>query len=223
MTRFQKNTPYRLEALTPVTKLAVLPVGFAVPAKMPVNNIQEMMEWVRKNPNKASYGTFGAGSSAHIMGETLNKAAGANMLHAPFRGEAPALAALLGDQITAMFGATGTLAEQVKAGRLKVLAVALPQRLEVFPEVPTFAEAGFPGVNQPGWYGAFVPRATPANLVEELNAVFVRTLRKPQVIQKIADYGFRADPVSTEAFGPCIAKEQDVWSKTIAATGISLD
>jgi tripartite-type tricarboxylate transporter receptor subunit TctC len=219
----QKNTPYRLEALAPVSKLAVLPVGFAVPAKMPVNNIQEMMEWVRRNPDKASYGTFGAGSSAHIMGETLNKAAGAAMLHAPFRGEAPALAALLGDQITAMFGATGTLAEQVKAGRLKVLAVALPKRLEVFPDVPTFAEAGFPAVNQPGWYGAFVPKATPAPLRNEFNDVFVRTLKKPEVIQKIADYGFLADPVPTDEFVPFVAKENDAWSKLITAAGVSLD
>lgn len=219
----QKKTPYRLEALAPVAKLADLPVGFAVSADLPVKNLSEFVEWSRRHPKDVSYGTFGAGSSAHIMGEMLNKSAGVEMLHVPFKGEAPALAALLGKQVTAIFGATGTLAQQVKAGRLKILAVALPQRLEGFPEVQTFAEAGFPAVNQPGWLGAFVPAAVPIKVREDLNEQLMRVLKRPEIEKAFSDQGFVVAPMPTKEFSPFIGRENAVWTKAIALSGVTLD
>jgi tripartite-type tricarboxylate transporter receptor subunit TctC len=151
-----KTPPYSLQELTPVSVVAMLPNGFAVGKNVPANTVQQFVEWARAQKNGVDYGSSGAGSS----GGTLAQAAGVNLIHVPFKGEALGIQAVVGGHMAAMFGATGSLATQAKAGHMKLLAVALPNRLKDYPEVSTFAEAGYPNVNLSGWSIAAVPRHT---------------------------------------------------------------
>src|SRR5690606_9540831 len=126
-----------VQQLAPVALVAMLPNGFAVGKHVPANTVQQFLDWAKTQEKGVDYGSSGAGSSGNIMGGTLAQAAGVNLVHIGFKGEAPAIQAVLGGQMAAVFGATGTLAVQAKAGNLKLLAVALPNRLKDYPDVPT--------------------------------------------------------------------------------------
>lgn len=144
-----KTPTYKVDDLAPVSLVAMLPNGFAIGKDVPAANLEQFVQWARQQPKGVTYGSSGAGSSGNIMGGTLAKLAGLDMLHVPFKGEAPVIQALLGGEIQGAMAAPGSLAVHAKTGSIKLLAVALPNRLRDYPDVPTFGELGYPAVNPP--------------------------------------------------------------------------
>jgi tripartite-type tricarboxylate transporter receptor subunit TctC len=218
-----KAAPYSLAEFTPVSLVAMLPNGFAVAKDVPAANVQQFVEWARKQPGGVDYGTAGAGSSGNIMGGTLAQSANVKFVHVPFKGEAPAIQAVVGGQLRAMFGATGSLATQAKAGNMKLLAVALPNRLRDYPDVPTFAEAGFPNVNLSGWSVAVVPAGTPKGIVDKLSAEITRIVRLPDVSARILGFGFQPEGGGSESARRFVDDEMVRWGAAIKASGVTIE
>lgn len=218
-----KSPSFNVKDLTPVVLVAMLPNGFAVGKDVPANNLTEFVEWARTRPAGVDYGSSGAGSSGNIMGGTLASAAKIQMLHVPFKGEAPATQAVMGGQVSAVMGAPGSLAVQAKAGTLKLLAVALPTRLKEFPDVPTFAEAGYPAVNLSGWSLAVLPVGTPKPIADKLAAEITRIVRLPDISARISALGFLAEGGTPGAARQFFDTEWVRWDAAIKASKVTLE
>jgi tripartite-type tricarboxylate transporter receptor subunit TctC len=214
---------YKVEELAPVSLTAYLPNGFAVGATVPVTTLAGFIDYAKANRGKLSYGSSGSGSSGHIMGEALKRNAQIDMVHAPFKGESPAILAVLGGDITAAFGAPGTQAEYAKAGKVRLLAVAAPRRLRDFPNVATFTELGFPNVDLPGWSGVLMPAGTPKAILDRFAAEWVRVVQQPDIASRIFGFGFEPVGSTPEVFRQFIKTENDKWSAAIKGSNITLE
>ena len=224
LTSLMSKTPgYTLQELTPISLVAMLPNGFAVAKHVPADNLKQFIEWSRTQKSGVDYGTSGPGSSANILGSMFAQQAGIDMVHVPFKGEAPAVQAALGGQLAVVIGATGTLAAQAKANNMKVLAVALPNRLKDFPDVPTFSELGFPAVSLSGWSVMALPAGTPKPIVDRLSAEITRIVQTPDVSARIFAYGFQPEGGTPEAARKFVQDESARWSAAIKATGVTME
>ncbi|HEY4069562.1 MAG TPA: tripartite tricarboxylate transporter substrate binding protein [Burkholderiaceae bacterium] len=220
---YKAASAFSPKALTPFVVVAMLPNGFAVGKDVPVNSVAQFIEWARKQPNGVDYGSSGAGSSGNIMGGTLASAAGIQMLHVPFKGEAPATQALIGGQIKAVMAAPGSLVAQGKGGALKVLAVALPSRLKEYPDIPTFAEAGYPNVNLSGWSMGILPLGTPKPIADKLAAEITRIVRLPDVAARISALGFQSEGSTPEAARQFYDTELQRWDAAIKTSKVTIE
>ncbi|WP_076999819.1 tripartite tricarboxylate transporter substrate binding protein [Variovorax sp. KK3] len=218
-----KSPGYTLQELTPISVVAMLPNSFAVARHVPANTLQEFIAWARQRKEGVDYGTSGPGSSANILGSMFAQQAGIDFVHVPFKGEAPAVQAALGGQIAGVIGAAGTLAAQAQAGQMKLLAVALGNRLKDFPDVPTFSELGFPAVSLSGWSVMAMPSATPKPIVDRLSADITRIVQTPEVSARIFAYGFQPEGGSSDAARRFVQDETTRWNTAIKATGITMD
>ncbi|MDQ7954938.1 MAG: tripartite tricarboxylate transporter substrate binding protein [Pseudomonadota bacterium] len=218
-----KAPGYTLQELTPVSLVAMLPNSFAVARHVPASNLREFIAWARNRKGGVAYGTSGPGSSANILGSMFAQQAGIDMVHVPFKGEAPAVQAALGGQIAVVVGAAGTLAAQAQAGQMKLLAVALPNRLKDFPDVPTFGELGFPAVSLSGWSLMAVPAGTPKPIVDRLSAEITRIVQTPEISARIFAYGFQPEGGTSDAARRFVQTETARWTDAIKATGITME
>jgi len=218
-----KTPTYKVDDLVPVSLVAMLPNGFAVGKDVPAANLEQFVQWARQQPKGVTYGSSGAGSSGNIMGGTLAKLAGLDMLHVPFKGEAPVIQALLGGEIQGAMAAPGSLAVHAKTGSIKLLAVALPNRLRDYPEVPTFGELGYPAVNLSGWAMALVPKGTPQPIVDKLAAEITRIVQLPDVSARIHGYGFQPEGGTPAAARAFVAEETKRWGAAIKAANIQVE
>jgi tripartite-type tricarboxylate transporter receptor subunit TctC len=144
--------------------------GLAVRADSPITSVRDFVSWAKAKPNAATYASPGAGTSPHLLGATLVKVSGAPLTHIPYRGVAPGIQDLIGGQVASMFCPVPTLLEYQRAGRIRVLALSSPQRIDALPTVPTFKEAGFPDLEYVEWFGLFAPIATPPNVLAPIDA-----------------------------------------------------
>lgn len=215
---------YRLDELVPVSQVVQFPIALAVRPDLGVNNVADLVKLAKGSPGKLSFGSYGAGSSGHLLGETMKHEARVFMLHVPYRGEPPLLNALIGAEIDAAFASVGGLARQGAGGRLRMLAVASEHRLKDFPDLPTFTEAGFPAVAVPGWAGLFAPAGCPPAIVAKVAAEVRHIIALPDVLPRLTGV-LGAIPVGLpgEAFRALIAREHATWAATIKASGIRLD
>ncbi|VTU36372.1 Bug family tripartite tricarboxylate transporter substrate binding protein [Variovorax sp. RA8] len=218
-----KSPGYTLQELTPVSLVAMLPNSFAVARHVPATDLRQFIAWSRTRKEGVDYGTSGPGSSANILGSMFAQQAGINLVHVPFKGEAPAVQAALGGQIAVVIGAAGTLAAQAQAGQMKLLAVALPNRLKDFPDVPTFGELGFPAVSLSGWSVMAMPAGTPKPIVDRLSAEITRIVQTPDVSARIFAYGFQPEGSTPEAARRFVQDETTRWTAAIKATGITME
>ena len=219
----QPNPPYKLADLTPVTMLALFPIAYGVNPALGVNSLAELIALAKAKPRTLSFGSYGTGSGAHVIGAALNRAAGIDLTHVPYKGEVPAVTDMMSGQVSSAYGSVGYMARQVVSGKVKLLVVASQARLKNFPDLPTFAEAGFPALNLPGWGGLFLPVGTPAAIVARLNAETVKALGLPDVSEKINAMGFVTVGSSAEAFAASIKSEFDKWETAIRENQIKLD
>ena len=219
----QPNPPYKLADLTPVSMLALFPIAYGVNTSLGVNSLQELIALAKAKPKTLSFGSYGTGSGAHVIGAALNRAAGIDLTHVPYKGEVPAVTDMMSGQVSSAYGSVGYMARQIGSGKVKLLAVASAQRLKNFPDVPTFAEAGFPALNLPGWGGLFLPAGTPAPIVAKFNAEVVKALAAPDIIAKIDAMGFVTVGNSAEAFGASIKSEFEKWDSAIRENQIKLE
>lgn len=185
--------------LVPVAAAARVLVYLLVRPDLPVQNIAEFIAYLKANPGRLSYGSPGNGSSPHLAGEMMKSQAGVFAVHVPYRGAAPALQDLLAGQIDYFFD-PGIGLNQVRAGKLRLLAVGSPKRSPAFPEVPTLAEAGLPGFDADTVFGFYAPAGTPAEAIARLNREINRILLTPPLRERMLALGGEALPLSPEQF-----------------------
>ena len=219
----QPNPPYKLADFAPVTMLALFPIAYGVNTSHGVNTLQELVALARAKPKTLSFGSYGTGSGAHIIGAGLNRAAGIDLIHVPYKGEVPAVTDMLAGQVSSAYGSVGYMARQIAGGKVKLLAVASNERLKAFPDVPTFAEAGYTGINLPGWGGLFLPVGTPAAIVNKLNDEVVKALRLPDISDKILGMGFVPVGNSAAEFSTSIKSEFEKWDTAIRENQIKIE
>jgi tripartite-type tricarboxylate transporter receptor subunit TctC len=189
-----------IKELTPVASAARVLVFLVTKPSLPVNTAQEFLDHVKANPGRLSYGSAGNGSSPHLAGEMMKSQAGLFAVHVPYRGAAPALQDLLAGQIDFYFD-PGIGLNQVRAGRLKLLAVGSPKRSPLFPQVPTLDEVGLKGFDADTVFGFYAPAATPAEVVALLNREINRILATAAVKERIQALGGEALPLTPAEFG----------------------
>jgi tripartite-type tricarboxylate transporter receptor subunit TctC len=163
----------------------------------------------------------GVGSGSHLSGELFKMMAGVNMIHVPYRGEAPALADMLGGQVSVIFGSIPGTIEYIRSGKLRPLAVTAATRSEALPDIPTVGDF-VPGYESVGWHGIGVPKNTPAEIIDKLNREINAALADPGFKARLADLGAAVFPSSPAEFGKLIADETEKWAKVIRAANIKL-
>ncbi|MGO4391379.1 Bug family tripartite tricarboxylate transporter substrate binding protein [Variovorax sp. M-6] len=200
-----------------------LPNLLIVPASLPVNSLQEFIQAAKAKPGAFSYATTGNGSLEHIAGEMLKRAAKIDMLAVPYKGSTPGITDLIGGQIQAMFVNTSTAINNLKSGRIKVLAVAGPSRVTALPKVPTMRESGVVlGNDVVSLFGIAAPHGTPGPIVDKLNADLNTALRDPEVRSRFEALGIDVVTESAAEATRRITREIGTWVKVIKETGISL-
>ena len=210
-----------LKDLAPITFAVsgsnVLVVNLSVPAK----TVQELIALGRAQPGKLTYGSSGAGNAGHLAGELFKSMAKIDMVHVPYKGGAPAMIDLIAGQIQLIFSSPPTAVPQVKAGKIRALAVTTAKRSAILPELPTIAESGLPGFEADNWYGIVVAARTPRAIVVRLNAEFVRILSMPEVREVLLRQGLEVAPGTPEAFGAYMKSEYVKWARVIADAGLT--
>jgi len=216
--------PYdAVKDFAPITLIAITPNVLVVNAAAPVNNVKEFIAWTKANPGKLAFGSGSNGSAGHLAGELYKVETGTDAVHIPFKGGAPATQALLAGDTQFMFDNLANAMAQVKAGKLKALAVTTAQRSPLVPELPTMAEAGLPGFDISTWYGLFAPAGTPAAIVGKWNADVTRILTMPDVRAKLMADGAEPAPDTPEQFAQMISRELAKYARIIKASGAKVD
>jgi tripartite-type tricarboxylate transporter receptor subunit TctC len=200
-----------------------VPMVFAVNPSVPAKTLAELVALARAKPGEIAYGTPGAGTTHHVIGEMFRLAANINIVHAPFQGGGPAIAAAAGGHIPMVLANVSEVVPFAKNGKMRPLAVTTAERADVFPEVPTLREAGYPEAESTNWSGLVVPAATPAPVVARLNDELVRALRSAEVVEKFKTFGMSAAPGTPEQFDVLLRSEAVRYAKTVREAGIKAD
>jgi tripartite-type tricarboxylate transporter receptor subunit TctC len=188
----------------------------------PAGNLQDLIRMSKGK--RLNYATAGVGTSSHIAGDYLLRAlAGLDAVHIPFKGGAPAMAALLGNQVELLSSSGSAALPLIKQGRIKVLGVSSPKRLAALPDVPTVSESGFPGFEERSWVGYFAPARTPVAIVTLLNREINKALAHPDVISRFTAQGMELHPGSAGDFARHVRTEVAMWAKIIKTTGVKAE
>ncbi|KDP85467.1 Bug family tripartite tricarboxylate transporter substrate binding protein [Cupriavidus basilensis] len=212
-----------LKDLAPVTLLGRFPMILVVGPGIRANNVQEFIAAAKAKPGGIDYASAGAGSPHHLAMELLKVEAGLTMVHAPYRGAAPALADVAGGQVPAMMVDLASGAGFIKGGKVKALAVANPTRLPQLPDVPTFAEAGYKNVEAAALVGMVAPSATPPEVIAILNKQVVAAIREPAVNKRLVEFGVEPVGSTPAQFADLLRSETARWHKLIRDLKIKLD
>jgi tripartite-type tricarboxylate transporter receptor subunit TctC len=205
--------------MLPVAGIAQAPSAFAINPSFPAMTVREFIGHAKANPGRINMGSAGIGSTGNLAGELFKLMAGVNLIHVPYRGNAPALTDLMAGQIEVLFPSLGSSIEYVKAGKLRALAVTGDTRSDALPDVGTVAET-LPGYQAASFYGIGAPRNTPAEIVEVLNKAINAGLVDPKLNARLADLGYAPLPGPPATFGKLIAGETEKWGKVIRFAGI---
>ncbi len=190
---------------------------------LPVTSVKELLEYAKKNPGKLNYGSTGSGSSNHLSMELLMRMTDTRMTHIPYKGSAPATMAMLAGEIDVLFDNLPNVLPQLKAGKVKAIAVTGTQRSVLFPAVPTVAESGVPGYEVNVWFGMQLPAGTPRPLVERMNRDIVQILKDPDVVKRFRDQGVEVIASSPAAFGQLVQSEVTKWTQVIRDANIKVE
>lgn len=204
--------------LTPVTLVATVPEMLVVATNVPAKDIGELIALAKAQPGKLNFASSGPGSLPHLAGELFKLTAGIDIVHVPYRGAAPAVNDLLGQQVQMTF--LPALLPQVKAGALKPIAVGSVERAPTAPDVPTTKEAGFPDMRIENWYGMVAPKGTPREIITALHDLATRAMADPAVKDKLAQQGATLIGDEPEHFRAFIADETRKWAKVIKDAGV---
>jgi tripartite-type tricarboxylate transporter receptor subunit TctC len=210
--------------LTPVGMSVLVPLVMVVPASLPVNNLQELIQLLKDNPGKYNYGSAGNGTSSHIALYLFGKMTGTNAEHIPYRGTGPLITDALAGRLTFMVDAPSVLAPHIASGALRPLAVALPERLKSLPNVPTMEEAGLPGYEAYSWNALWAPKGTPAPVLDTLHTALMEVIADPKVALKLEEAGVPPFKVMSRAEADTYMKEQfDKWVPLVKDSGAKVE
>lgn len=207
----------------PVSIIASLPNMLVVSPSLPVKNVKDLIIMAKAKPDTMTYGSGGNGTSNHLAGELLKYLAGVKLTHVPYKGGGPAVLAAMSGEVTLLFATMPSAMPQVKAGKLKALAVTSRKRSDAMPDLPTMVEAGIKDFEMSIWIGALAPRGTPDAHVAKLNREIARALQAPEVAARLRSEGY--DPVgsSPKDMASVIKTESAMWARVIKAADIHID
>lgn len=218
------NLPYdALKDFTPLVWAGSTQNALVVRNELPVNNVKDLLEYARKNPGKLNFGSTGSGSSNHLSMELFMKMTGTKMAHIPYKGSAPAVTAMLGGEIDALFDNVPNLLQQIKAGKMKAIGVSGVHRSVLLPEVPTVADSGVPGYEVNVWFGMQLPAGTPKPIVDKLNRDIVQLLKEPDVVQRFRIQGVEVVASTPAEFSQLVQKEIVKWTQLIKDANIRIE
>jgi len=216
--------PYDIERdFVPLTFGARFPIVLVLAPGVEAKSVAELIAQAKRQPGKLAYASSGNGGGTHLAGELFDLQAGTRLLHVPYKGSAPAMADVLGGQVQMMFADAPTALPQVRGGKVRAIGVAQAQRSELFPGVPTFAEAGVAGYDAYSWAGFVAPAATPKDVAAKLSADIAKVLALPEVKARLHDAGAEPAPTSQEAFGRFLHDELAKWGRVVKAGNIQAD
>jgi tripartite-type tricarboxylate transporter receptor subunit TctC len=208
---------------TPIGMIGATPNVLAVNTNVPAKTVQEFIDYLKASGDKVSYGSAGAGSLTHLTMELFKQETGVQMVHVPYRGIAPAINDVLGNQTQAMFPGLAAALPHIRSGRMRALAVTGTQRSAQLKDVPTMEEVGFKGFDAMQWYGSVGPAGIPADVVKRLNDTQVAVLKAPDLAEKLASEAVDPWPMTPEQFGQYIRAEVQRWTALAKARNIHLD
>jgi tripartite-type tricarboxylate transporter receptor subunit TctC len=209
--------------IAPVAGIERVPLVMEVNPSFPAKTIPEFIAYAKANPGKINMASAGAGGPQHVAGELFKSMAGVDMVHVPYRGTTPAVTDLLAGQVQVLFDVTPTAIPQIKAGKLRALAVTTAKRIELLPDVPTVGDF-LPGYEATAWIGIGVPKETPSAVIEMLNAAINAALVDATIKARLTDLGaIMLPPASAADFGKFIAEETEKWGKVVKFSGAKAD
>jgi tripartite-type tricarboxylate transporter receptor subunit TctC len=207
-------------SFAPIATLASLPLIMTVNADLKTATLAEFVAAAKDKPGKLAFASSGNGGAPHMAGELFKIAASVDMIHAPYRGSGPAVADLVGGQVQVMFDGAPSLLPHITTGKIRAVAAASPRRNALLPNVPTFAELGYPSVNVALWYGLMAPAGTPADIIARLNREVNQALKAPDVVERFAAQGTEAVGGTPEQAGAFMRQELDRWGPVVKRAGV---
>ncbi len=211
------------KSFAPVSVLASVPYVVAASPNTPINNVKELIAAAKKDPGKLTYSSCGPGTICHLSGEMFKSQTGTDLLHVPFKGSAPAVNALIGDQVNLAFDTLTVLAPQIRDGKVKGLVITSRERSPQLPNVPTAIEAGLPDYTLDSWFGLVVPTGTPVEIVQRLNAEVVRIGNLPDVRERLEAQGLTVSTNTPEEYGKLIRTDYTRWGHVVDASGAQIN
>jgi tripartite-type tricarboxylate transporter receptor subunit TctC len=204
----------------PIALVAIAPYMLVVNPTFPAKDLKEFISAVKSQPGKYNYGSAGQATTTHLVMATLANRAGLDMVHIPFKGNAPATTAVLGGQVEVLFGALPPLLPHVAAGKLRALAISSGKRSPSAPEVPTVAESGFPGYDMALWLGFFAPKGTPSAIVKRLESDLLQVARSPELKAMLEKQGLEPNAAGSAELATMLKSEIDVYKTVFKAANI---
>jgi tripartite-type tricarboxylate transporter receptor subunit TctC len=217
-----KKLPYDPRRdLAPITMAVVFPNVLVVHPSVPAQNLAEFVKLAQAKPGTVTYGSSGIGGAGHLAGELFRIVAKADIVHVPYKGGGPAVADLLGGQISAVFATPASGGAHVKAGKLRALAVTGAKRTPFLPDVPTIAESGYPGYEATNWYAYVAPARTPKEILGRLNRELVNVLSSGDVRAQLENHGLEPMPGTSEELAKYIEREYATWGRVVKEARIT--
>jgi tripartite-type tricarboxylate transporter receptor subunit TctC len=215
------NLPYDpVKDFAPIILVAKLPLIMTVNADLPAQSVNDVIALAKARPGQLAFASSGNGGAPHLAGELFKSLTGTDLLHVPYRGSGPAVVDLVAGRIAIMFDAVPSLLPFITAGKLRVLAAASPEHHRLLPDIPTFAELGYPKMDIALWYGIAAPADTPRSVVQRLNTELVKILDMPDIRKSLADQGADIKGGTPEDFAAFMHAEQARWGAVVKQAGI---
>jgi len=203
----------------PVGMIAKIPNVLVVNPKLPIKTVADYERLAKESPDGVTFASSGSGSSIHLSGEMFRSRSGANMLHVPYKGSAPAVTDLLGGQVQSMFDNAPSALPHVKSGKLRAIAVTSAQRMPQLPDVPTVAESGLPGFDVQSWFSIAAPAGTPKPVIDKLNTALNKALNASEVRERMRDLAATPEPGTPEQLRTFAASEIKRWHDVVKQSG----
>ena len=206
-----------------ISLIATGPAVIAVHPSIPANSVKDLVALAKARPGQLNYGTPGVGTSPHLAGELFKLVTATNIVHVPYKGNAEAITDLLGGQISIVFTGVPPVIPLMQAGKVKLLATTGDKRISNIPQLPTIAEAGFPGAAMGIWYGLVAPAATPKDILARLHKEITRIQSLPDIRERFTQLGTEATTSTPDAFTTLVREELAKWGKVIKAANIKVE
>jgi tripartite-type tricarboxylate transporter receptor subunit TctC len=223
MTLFNKPGYDALKDFRPLARIGTQPNILVVNPKVPAKNVAELVKLAKAQPGKLDFANSGRGAAAYLSAMLFNKEAGLDIVAIDYKGSAPGLQDVIAGEVDMMFATSASVIGHIRAGTLRALAVTTPQRSPAVPDLPTMAEAGFPGFDTTTWHGLVVAAATPNQVAEKLSKAALDALADPETKKKLTDLGVDVQPMGPEEFAAYIKEQHGKWAHIVNVAGVKLD